>query len=326
MVNSSSDSAWLSPIESQGRVRTLQAYSQINRIAMVNATSLLITRWQLAWGWLGSDDDAATVGNAEHRLQVLDVSEYTASNRWKVRWNALQYPNSPSGGTASLNWQVLSEPLSTAGASRQSLSRAIQSALFLEKQALSSTPTAIGRLSLAQEVAESAERDLWERWLKICVHQPTDQKLSGSQNETSTVAELVEPGPFDGFLFVQFYIGRLCVAVSLTPQQVQAIVRFSDSDSNAPLFDESAASTSFEGSVRVEEALKSHPVGLHVFLQPASISLAQLQALRLNDVLLLDQSLDSPIQVQSDQREVVARAWLGKRQDMVAIELTPTLI
>jgi Type III flagellar switch regulator (C-ring) FliN C-term len=167
---------------------------------------------------------------------------------------------------------------------------------------------------------------LWKRWEKMCLPQVAGQKLLGLQNTSPTIAELREPGVFDGFLFVQFYLGELRIGVALTPMHVQAIVGFSDGESNALASGESAASAIFQASVRVDEALKLYPVGLHAFLQPASISLAQLQALRLNDVLLLDQPLDSAIQVQSDQREVVARAWLGKRQDMVAIELTPTLI
>lgn len=305
---------WLSPSEATRRTSPLQAYSASQCATVAARLSTLLQHWSLQWGWSDVTSPARSGVADQKPLHVLTVAEYVHSQPWVQTWQSIDLPSA----RPTPCWQIHSQSAATGLTAQTSVRKAIQGILWGETASVANPMSGLDGASLAAELAQDAWHDLWHRWDRLCSGHAQESTPSALPERTLAIeasCTLVQPGPWAGYLFAEFWLHDVCMGVALRPDHVQCLCQ-SAANSVA-----TAAVAMRPTLVGLDQALHQHTLGLHAYLPSVSVALGQLQHLRVGDVLTLDHPLDCAIPVYSDRHLLIAQAWLGQAQGCVAIEL-----
>ncbi|MBL8515558.1 MAG: FliM/FliN family flagellar motor switch protein [Betaproteobacteria bacterium] len=157
---------------------------------------------------------------------------------------------------------------------------------------------------------EKASSDWWQRlcgWLRI---------VSLDSNTSADSQTL--PVEFSGVLRCEVFIGDQSLAFDLPATTVSQLL--AGADARRPF----QAGAPIVGQTKLEpllSALTSQVVALECCLDGLSMSLDQLGALQVNDILLLEHKLDSPLTLQLEDHSILGKGWLGRAGTGLALEL-----
>jgi hypothetical protein len=173
-----------------------------------------------------------------------------------------------------------------------------------------------GVAEMAAEVAQAALTDLWRDLGLALQLDPTHAGIiAGSGMEY--------PGQFNSLLYFQPWSGavlfklRWCghnLWLLLDPGSVE---RFLRATSAAPLQIKAPASA----PVPVWEAVAGVACTVKAELQSVELSLGEIEALRVGDVIQFPHSLDAALSLKTEHGDVLCQAFLGKHGEQRAIEL-----
>ncbi|WP_426303932.1 FliM/FliN family flagellar motor C-terminal domain-containing protein [Acidovorax facilis] len=125
---------------------------------------------------------------------------------------------------------------------------------------------------------------------------------------------------FSGGISLQVPIGTNTFALELGAAVVTHCLAHGGKTSFSPLGKESKRSAPL---IPVLKAAGAQTVRLQVKLNAVTLSLGELQALQLGDVVPLPQSLDAPVTVEMAGGREIANGWLGQAQERWAVQLHP---
>lgn len=165
-----------------------------------------------------------------------------------------------------------------------------------------------------QNVAESVSLEAWDDWqsrLTKCLGVSFEQITANSTLRTA----------WYGFLVVSLPWWEGQLTITLSPSVVRMLL--DDFPETTSTIEPSITSLPL---VPLHKALVNATAVLHVELAATSLTLGQLQSLRIGDVVPLAHRLDDPLTVwlhtPGDTAQPLCTGWLGRRNQRTAIELS----
>ncbi len=204
-------------------------------------------------------------------------------------------------------------------------------------------PDALGRAAAAQalrgwlfgDAAASSATDGPDMAADIAAQawsalQSALEGLAPEARESREAREAAEaPAAWSGALAVLFPWGGKPWAWRLDGDCVEALLgRHEPPSSGGAARTGQEPATPRSALAPLDQALRGHPVAMHIHLQPLTLSLGQLQSLALGDVIALDHPLASPAAARLaasglETPQPLCAAWLGQSDGRLAVELHP---
>jgi len=295
----------LLPIEASAgpQVRSLRTWNAAGLSRMGAKVQTALQKWCLDFGLRG---DASADSSRPVVCELL--SEASRQPDWvEWNWNALSTPHE-----SGLLWWAIRRGESYPGSTDrvEEAKAALFDALFGER------PDPFQRDRMADEVMQAAWMDWWQRLALL---------FGADQDVTSIPSELPadQLRPWSGALVVALpWCGQTMMLVLSHTRISTCLGRQAPAPSRAP---------SAPPLVPVLRAASMLTLPLHVDLEPAAIDLGSLASLSRGDILRTSHALESPLIVRSAARPGEAdpegaplcRGYLGKRGNLLAVELVP---
>lgn len=309
----STASALLSVDESVRRAKLLRAWSIAQHQAIEQVLGKVLNDWQAAWD---ARSDRSSSGQV--RVQPVEVSPHDKSMRWMLTSSAAStsssrplprwgYSESQLADTKPADFpttSVFTDPETKA-------LHALQVAMFGE--AVRPVTASIDGPLMALEIAQSAWEDWWQR---LGVVLDLSSLTSGGTRDAAPA-----PGFWSGALEVQISWWGARIRLLLDGSSIQQILNDHAPESLKPHLQATSGRAPASVKVGVVQALSGNTVELRAELNAVELSLGQIQALILGDVIPIPHRLDAPAKILDRDGRILCVGWLGKQQTQMAVEL-----
>jgi hypothetical protein len=298
------NSPLLSQEQSMARAQPLRAWSAAQLKTVAGLFQEVWDAWVFAWGL---EEDGVSVVSARTPGASGDDLPGAQAGWERVSW--------PQGivGKASIRWafDAAKGDVPPESSSGRRLAGPKESALAsLERWLFGSDAPRAESLqpresSLGAKVAAEAWNDFWRRLGSVAPDQDGDSTpQAGSSADSLWSGDVHVDIPWShGVVSVLLSGGQVARLINhtMTPRQAEGV-----SSSFTPLL----------------QALSPQALRIRAEFKPVEMTLAQLQGLRIGDVVQIPHQLDAPVQVVILKDYRLCSGWLGQQDGHVAVELT----
>jgi hypothetical protein len=247
-------------------------------------------------------------------LERLSGAVAQALAAWSQQWGVRDAPTASCVPAAEIGKAALGLWRATADSqvlwappTEASFHGAVSDALF----GAASEPKATDGGEMALEVASEACTDFWRR-LAHLLKVPTLQPLTEAETADTTMA--------DANAWCQAWSGAIVITVRSVDVDLQVLV---SATAASRLLSPASGRTARRDDliVPVWTAISESTTQVHVELRPMELTLGDIAAIRVGDVIAIGQRLDEPLLARSATGVPLFDAFLGKADERRAIEV-----